>query len=54
MWGVRDPEAIIDTALAKIFATVESEVPDPRGYAQIASDIGRFCRNLIAGKDVGD
>ena len=53
-WGMRRPEAIIDEALATISETVESEAPDPRAYAELASDIARFCRNLTADKDAGD
>ncbi|MFE6919896.1 type II toxin-antitoxin system HipA family toxin [Nocardia sp. NPDC057663] len=52
-WGLRNADDLVESALASVLDTVETELPHPRAYPELQSDIARFASNLRAGRPAG-
>ncbi|SDT15732.1 type II toxin-antitoxin system HipA family toxin [Microlunatus soli] len=52
-WGIRGAASIVADTLDRIVDVVGAEAPLPNSYPGLADDIGRFTRNLAAGKPAG-
>lgn len=49
-WGLRNAGAIVDRTLEQVAEFVAEERPLPGAHHALASDITRFCRNLLDGR----